>query len=87
MNGWPAVYRLGEKVPWVPCDECTAIQFAETGQWEGVWVQGEMVPATASFVRAEDPKAELKIVKRAPRKKPPKKVRPPAPWDVWLNND
>jgi hypothetical protein len=86
VNGWPAIYRLGEKVPWLPCDECTMQQLAETGRWEGVWVEGEFVSAGASFVRATDPAGEIKATKPKPRKKSPTKKRNPAPWDVWLTN-
>lgn len=75
-EGWPAVYRLGEDIPWVPCTDCTAEQVPDwpAGETPAVWVR-----ATGKEERKQ--KAKARKAKESAKPKPARKVMP---WEQYL---
>jgi hypothetical protein len=72
VGGWPAVSKIGGADPVVPCDECTREQWALAGN-----------ESPAVWVRMKEPTRSAK--QKAAKKSVPKKVKPPAPWEVILD--
>ena len=72
VGGWPIVTKLGGRDPEVPCDDCTREMYA---------LHGDDAPAVWVRIKVAEEVGKPKVK----RKPVPKKVKPPAPWEVILD--